>query len=352
MSRVSSETLATSARALFALMQLPGIGARTAIEVARRGRMLIEAVDATLREPKGVVTSAGLASLRNADLLSEALVEADGMLWRSEQLGVRALGLFDDEYPPLLRLLSDAPAILYVKGKMTMGVGARRAVACVGTREPSEFGVRAAQSVTRSLAQAGFSIVSGLAIGVDTLAHRAALDAEGRTVAVLANGLDTVYPKNNARLAAEIVERGGALLSEWPVGTPVLPRNLVQRDRLQSGLSLGTVVFQTDIKGGSMHTVRFTLTQRRLLFAPVPTGIHAEEPKSRGVLALTLGSGRELAQRLDLPNGDAYRALLESLSGPPAFPVRRAEETAEVVARLEGAVVTEAGQEQLRLTLG
>jgi DNA processing protein len=172
-----------------------------------------------------------------------------------------------------------------------------------------------------ALGDRGWSIVSGLALGVDSLSHQAALDSGAHTVAILANGLEAVYPKKNARLAADILSSGGALLSEQPFGTPAIPRNLVQRDRLQSGMSAGTIVMQTDIIGGSMHTVRFTLLQGRLLFTPAPYGPHMDEPKSRGILALSRVPGRELARMLEA-EGD-YAALLERAFGdrPVATPI-------------------------------
>lgn len=128
------------------------------------------------------------------------------------------------------------------------------------------------QRIVEQLVNADWTIVSGLALGIDSVAHAATLGKKGRAIAVLAGGLDNVYPKENTRLAEEILASGGALVSEQPFGVPAIPRNLIQRDRLQSGLSVGTFVMQTDVKGGSMHTVRYTLQQERLLFAPVPQG--------------------------------------------------------------------------------
>ena len=126
-----------------------------------------------------------------------------------------------------------------------------------------------------------------------------------------------MYPKQNAKLADEILEKGGALVSEQPFGVPPSPRNLVQRDRLQSGLSIATFVMQTDIKGGSMHTVRFTIQQSRLLFAPVPQGRHAAEPKSQGILAMTQIPATQFADAARA-EGDYRRILLERYRNRPA----------------------------------
>lgn len=199
----------------------------------------------------------------------------------------------DVDYPYWLRQISDRPAILHARGQLLPG---RRYVACVGTRQPSMFGQIAAREISKFLAARGWSVVSGLALGVDSLCHEAALEAGGHTVAILANGLDAVYPGQNRKLAERILSAGGALLSEQPLGTPALPRHLVARDRLQSGMSAATIVMQTDLIGGTMHTVRYAVLQGRPLIAPLPQGVHANEPKSRGTLALTQQLGPELSR--------------------------------------------------------
>ena len=249
----------------------------------------------------------------------------------------------DEDYPDWLRQISDRPTILHVRGRLRPG---RRYVACVGTRQPSVFGQAAACAISGFLAAHDWTIVSGLALGVDTLCHEAALEAGGHTVAILANGLDSVYPAQNRGLAERILAAGGALLSEQPLGTPALPRNLVSRDRLQSGMSAATIVMQTDLIGGTMHTVRFALLQGRPLIAPVPQEAHADEPKSRGILALTQRTGTELVRlvgasgayaehltkkfadrsvALPLDDRDGYAALLDMLEKMPVeSPARRA----------------------------
>lgn len=249
----------------------------------------------------------------------------------------------DADYPYWLRSIPDRPAVLHVRGQLPPG---RRYVACVGTRLPSLFGIAAARGISGFLAAHGWSIVSGLALGVDTLCHKAALEAGGHTVAILANGLDSVYPAQNRELAEQILTAGGALLSEQPLGTPALPRNLVARDRLQSGMSVATIVMQTDLVGGTMHTVRYAVLQDRALIAPVPQEAHADEPKSRGILALTQQTGpafsrlvcagdmyaehltKKFADRpvaLPLTGRDGYAQLLEMLEA------RAAEHTKPVV---------------------
>lgn len=300
---------------ILTLLGLRGIGPQAVAQLAERFQRVAEVVDAKNELLEGAVTGQGRVSLRDRHAVEVARDHALAQLDRARSLGIRVVTPKEAGYPEWLRLLKDRPPVLYVRGEVRAG---RRYVACIGTREPTQFGITATTGVTKALVGDGWSVVSGLAIGVDTLAHRACLDAGGHTVAVLANGLDTVYPRANAKLAAEILERGGALISEQPIGAPAIPRNLVQRDRLQCGMSAGTVVNQTDVKGGSMHTVRFTLMQGRKLFAPVPTGEHAREAKSQGILALTCRPASALVDLLELEEKAEYALLLRRLGECPA----------------------------------
>ncbi|HVX90619.1 MAG TPA: DNA-processing protein DprA [Candidatus Paceibacterota bacterium] len=293
---------------LLTLMQIKGIGPHATDRIVRQFQTLREVFEASGKVLERTVPAAARAAVKSPAEWQRALDSARRTLDDAETYGVTVLSAFEASYPEWLRELPDRPPVLYVKGRLRPG---RRYVATIGTREPSRFGEEVTQRIVSVLASKQWSIVSGLALGVDALSHRAALDAQAHTVAVLANGLETVYPKKNSHLAQEILESGGALISEQPFGAPAIPRNLVQRDRIQSGMSAGTVVMQTDIVGGSMHTVRFTLRQHRLLFAPVPGGEHAKEPKSQGTLALATVDGRELSKKLRA-DGD-YLAMLTTV---------------------------------------
>jgi len=321
-----------SVEGLLALTSLRGVGPATAERIADSFPSLDALRYATAVKLRSVASAAVSEVLQQAGSLSEAQSQANRMLERADRLGVRILSIFDEEYPAALKAIPDRPPVLYVKGRMP----GPRCVACIGTREPSEFGRTVTDRLVEQLVAADWSIVSGLAIGIDTHAHEAALRAKGVTVAVMAGGLDSVYPKANSRLAEEIVERGGALVSEQSFGVPPSPRNLVQRDRLQSGLSVATFVMQTDVKGGSMHTVRFTLMQGRLLFAPVPQGRHADEEKSRGILALTQQPAHRFAEMIHA-EGD-YRRLLVSRLGArtTALPLVGRDDYGTMLTLLEG----------------
>ena len=191
-------------------------------------------------------------------------------------LGVRVLTWEDSGYPRLLRPVPAAPPVLYVLGTLTPED--EWAVAVVGTRRATAYGRQAAADLATALAHNRITLVSGLARGIDGIAHRAALDAGGRTIAVLGSGLDVIYPAEHKRLAQDIV-RQGALVSDYPLGTQPEARNFPPRNRIISGLSLGVVVAEAGDDSGALITADFALEQGREVFA-VPGSIFA--PRSQG----------------------------------------------------------------------
>jgi DNA protecting protein DprA len=241
---------------------LPKIGAKSAIKSFASA---VESVDDVRQQAKAITG-------RDIDEeFDRALEGAWALANESIERDVQVLAFDNIEYPEALRRIPDPPPFLYVRG--TLPRTWESAVAVIGTREPDPAALEATRAATQSLSSdPSVILVSGLALGIDSEAHREALRTGAVTVAVLANGLDSVYPKRNEKLAEEIVERGGALVSELPIGVKVLPYNLVARDRLQSGLSIATIVIQTSTEGGSMHTARFTLEQGRSLIALRPQG--------------------------------------------------------------------------------
>jgi DNA processing protein len=190
---------------------------------------------------------------------------------RLAQLGVRALTLLDDDYPSNLRQVADAPPVLFVRGSLRPADS--EAVALVGTRRATAYGRAVAERLAGDLAGAGVTVVSGLAKGVDTAAHLAALEAGGRTLAVLGNGLDQVYPPENGGLARRIAEPGrGALVSEFAPGVPPDAVNFPRRNRVISGLSRATVIVEAGERSGALITADFALEQGRDVLA-VPGSI-------------------------------------------------------------------------------
>ena len=202
------------------------------------------------------------------------------------------LTLMDEAYPPQLLQIPDPPTLLYVRGDA--GRLSRRLVAMVGSRSASHAGARNTQIFARALADAGLPVVSGLALGIDSAAHRGALGGRAGTVAVLATGADVSYPKENRELAAEIV-KNGALATEYPLGTKALTYHFPHRNRIISGLSAAALVVEATKKSGSLITAKLALEQGRDVFA-VPGSINS--PMHRGCHAL-IKQGAKLAENVD-----------------------------------------------------
>lgn len=234
--------------------------------------------------------------------------------------------VIDDDYPAALRSTPRPPALLYVRGALPDGP----AVAVVGSRKATTYGLSAAQKLARELAEAGVTVVSGLALGIDCAAHKAALEAGGATLAVLGCGIDSCYPRRNAFLVPKILE-SGAIVSELPVGAPPLPHHFPMRNRIISGLSSATVIVEAAANSGSLYTADFALAQGRDVLA-VPGSIYS--PTSAGTNALLAdGAGparcaedifdaigleppeRSAARRQEMT--EAERNLVQTLAGEP-----------------------------------
>jgi DNA processing protein len=196
----------------------------------------------------------------------------------------------DSHYPDLLREIANPPQQLFVRGELPTGPY----VGIVGTRKISDYGKQITYKLAYELAQAGVVIVSGLAFGVDAVAHQAAIDADGKTVAVLAGGLDRIYPSSHTKLGAE-VEKHGALISEYPTGTESLKYRFVERNRIVAGLSQAIIVTDSPASGGSLITANFALNENRLVMA-VPgniTNINSAGPNNlikTGAIPITSSS--------------------------------------------------------------
>ena len=262
---------------------------------------------------------------KNSSLLIEAEEKAQQDVDQADQTGSRIISIMDEEFPSLLRVCDDKPAILYVKGNWHQKPD--QSVAIIGTREPTEHGKIITERISEYFIESDWSIVSGLAIGCDTIAHRTSVNNNGHTVAVLSHGLQTIAPKQNKELAHEILDKGGILITEYKYGVEARPHQFVQRDRIQAALSKGVVMIQSDIKGGSMHASRATLKYGRILAVPHPTNIDINmlEPKIQANLLLSGNNFEEKMQLLgctirDLENifivrnKEDYSHLLDRLS--------------------------------------
>ncbi len=194
-----------------------------------------------------------------------------------EQQKIRLIAFGDELYPKLLREIPNPPIVLYVLGDL-LGRD-EMAIAVVGTRKCTPYGRQVTEDIVRDLVRANLTIVSGLALGIDAIAHQSALYYQGRTIAVLACGLDTIYPVANHSLGQKILSQGGAILSELPLGTPPLKHHFPVRNRIISGLCLGTLVIEAAADSGSLITASHALEQNRQVFA-VPGSIY--NPSSVG----------------------------------------------------------------------
>lgn len=203
-------------------------------------------------------------------------LSAEALAW-AQQPGQHVLLDTDARYPEILKQISDYPPLLFVRG--TPDCLKRPAIAIVGSRACTAYGRSVAYHIARELAGMGLVVCSGLATGIDTQAHKAALDAGGLTVAVLGNGLASVYPAANQPLAQRIIDNGGALVSELPLAAGPVAYHFPQRNRIISGLSLGTLVVEANMRSGSLITARMALEQNREVFA-VPGSVNS--PGSRG----------------------------------------------------------------------
>jgi DNA processing protein len=210
---------------------------------------------------------------------------------RSQNIGIRVLG--EAGYPPLLAEIPDPPPLLYVKGA-GIDLLNQTCVAVVGSRAAVEFSLRKAGELGGIFSAPPYVHVSGLALGCDCAGHAGALRQSGRTLAVLAGGLDMVHPAGNKDLAEAILAAGGCLLSENPPGTRATGKSLIARNRIQSGLSRATIIVQTSVRSGTMSTARFCLQQKRILACVVARGMEAEASDLFGGNALLLSEHKAL----------------------------------------------------------
>ena len=316
-------------RCWLALRSIRGIGDATA-------RQLREAFGSG-----SAVLSADVAALVHAGLRRDAAGEigrfarwadVDREISRVRAVGADLLCLDDERYPRALRFTADPPPLLYVKGRVE--AADTEAIAVVGSRAASPYGLAVAERLARELAGRGITVVSGLAIGIDGAAHHGALRANGRTIAVLGCGIEQVYPLRHRGLAAEIAARG-ALVSELPIGTPPLGQNFPRRNRIVSGLALGVVVVEAGERSGSLITARLALEQGREVFAvPGEAGLD----RTRGTHRLIRQGARLVESAADvIEDALPWRSGAATL-GPPRLGPAISADGAKVLSAFENVV--------------
>lgn len=297
------------------LLLTPGVGNETA-------RQLL----AAFGQPEAVFTQS-LAALQavSGNRIAQALLTPPEALsstvdrlqaWLAETPDHHVLTLGDPHYPAELLQTQDPPLLLYVLGQLEALRHPKR-LAIVGSRNPTPQGALNAREFAQALGQAGVCVVSGLALGVDGAAHEGALDAGAPTIAVVGTGLDRVYPKRHLELAHRIAAQG-ALVSEYPLGTPPLAQNFPRRNRIIAGLSQGTLVVEAALQSGSLITARLAAEQGREVFA-IPGSIHA--PQARGCHALIrqgaklVESAQDILEELRVP--DPFAQVRVAVPVPP-----------------------------------
>ena len=257
-------------------------------------------------------------------------ISLDEEMEKLERFGIKVLNWHDPNYPARLKEIYDYPPLLYVRGSIV--AEDEWCLAVVGTRKPTVYGRQVAEEIVTELARSKITIVSGLARGIDSIAHHSALEAGGRSIAVMGGGLDTIYPAENANLARSII-KNGALLSEYHPGTKPRPENFPRRNRIMSGLSLGVLVVEAGKTSGALITAHLALEQNREVFA-IPGSILS--PASRGTNQLIKEGAKlvsdytdileelnltavteQLEMREIVPSSDAEALLLKKLSAEP-----------------------------------
>lgn len=272
-----------------ALNMTPGVGPRAATKLLER----FGSADAVFHGRRSELESLRMKPETIESLIKRDLHErAEQELDRVKSIGGDILILDDGSYPALLREIDDPPPVLYVKGDWQACFD-QPGVGVIGSRMCSTYGENASEMLSRDLASRGITIISGLARGIDAAAHRGAMRGQGRTIAVMGTGIDAVYPRENTKLVREIIDSGGCLVSQFPLGTPPLKDNFPYRNRIISGLSLGVLIVEASERSGSLITARLASEQNREVMA-VPGNITSGNSFGTNYL---IKSGAKLVQQ-------------------------------------------------------
>lgn len=279
MSKLNFEQLAD----LLLLLSVDGIGPgkiRNLLAKFKKINKILSSSGSDLMKTDGISKELASRILKVNSRRKEIENRLEKDINKLDKIGGRIVTVWDDEFPPLLKKIFDPPLILYFKG--TFEEKDNYSIAVVGTRQPTSYGKIQAEKICEELVSQGITIVSGMARGIDSIAHRTALKNGGRTIAVVGSGLDVIYPPENKKLFDEIAEHG-LIISEFNLGTKPDAPNFPKRNRIISGLSLGTVIIETGITGGAMQTARLALDQNREVFA-IPGNLGVRQAEGNNLL--------------------------------------------------------------------
>ena len=272
-----------------ALNMTPGVGPRAATMLLER----FGSADAVFHARRTELESLRLKPETIDSIIKREFYDrAANELERVKELGGDILILDDGSYPALLREIDDPPPVLYVRGDWQSCFD-QPCIGVIGSRKCSTYGENASEMLSRDLASRGITVVSGLARGIDTAGHRGAIRGQGKTVAVMGTGLDSIYPKENNGLVREIIAAGGCVVTQFPLGTPPIPENFPYRNRIISGLSHGVVIIEASERSGSLITARLAMEQNREVMA-VPGNITSRNSFGTNYLIKT---GAKLVQQ-------------------------------------------------------
>ncbi len=331
--RAASTQIDENRLAMLALTLTPNLGPKRIVDAIAQLRTPGQIFELTLTELEGLRFPADAAQYI---FDGKARRAADEEWGKVAQQGATIVTLGCPEYPERLKEIYDPPPVLWVRGVVQLL--SRPSIAVVGTRHPSPYGTNVAEMLSRDLAARGLVVVSGMARGIDTCAHKGALVARTPTVAVWGTGIDVVYPKENKKLADEIIATGGTIVSEMPMGTFPAPQNFPRRNRIISGLSIGVLVVEASENSGTRVTARCAAEQDRDLYA-VPGNVTAKNSWTPNTLikqgAKLVGSWEDVWE--DLPS--QVRLQLEQEAGVESKPQEAASLLPEPVLRSEESIV-------------
>ena len=260
------------------LLSVEGIGPgkiRNLLKQFRSLESILSTDYKTLTSVEGISTNLAKRIIQSKATKEDIRSKVEEEIGKLSKLGARIVTVWDSQYPSILKKIYDPPLMLYIIGEFTEQDN--YAISVVGTRAPTNYGTVQCERIAEDLARQNITIVSGLARGIDSIAHRTALKTGSRTIAVIGSGLDVIYPPENKKLFNEIAEKG-VIISEYPPGTKPDAQNFPRRNRIISGLSLGCVVVETALSGGAMQTAAFALDQNREVFAiPGNLGVRQSE---------------------------------------------------------------------------
>ena len=289
---------------LFLLLSIDGIGPgkfRNLLAKFRSTKNILSADFQALMNVEGISTNLAKRIQKVSHEREKAEKFTEKELNKLEKLGGKYITIWDQEYPSILKKIYDPPILFYILGELADSD--QYSIAVVGTRQPTNYGKVTAEKISMDLAKQGITIISGMARGIDSIAHNSAIKSGGRTIAVIGSGLDVIYPPENKKLFYKIAE-SGAVISEFSLGTKPDAQNFPRRNRIISGLSLGVVVIETGITGGAMQTAAFALDQNREVFA-LPGNVGVRQSEGTNLLiqkseAELITSGDDVINELEL----------------------------------------------------